>query len=56
MGVEKIFKLNSTLNFVNVFLSVRYFLPLKNGGALQLNRFESPAPKGDLCQVWLKLA
>ena len=37
---------------VNVF----YYLPLEKGGALQLNKLESPLPKDALCQVWLKLA
>ena len=42
--------------FVNVFLQFRNYLPLESGGALHLNKFESPLPKDDLCQVWLKMA
>ena len=42
--------------FVNVFSQYRNYLPLIQGGALLLNKFESPTPKDDLCQVWLKLA
>jgi hypothetical protein len=40
----------------NVFLLFRYYLPLKKGYPLRLNKLESPLPKDDLCQVWLKLA
>ena len=32
------------------------YLPLEKGGALHLNKLESPSPKDALCQVWLKLA
>ena len=28
--------------------------PLEKGLALHLNKFESPSPRGALCQVWLK--
>ena len=42
-------------NFVNVFSLFRNYLPFAKGGALHLNRFESPSPKDTLCQVWLKL-
>ena len=42
-------------NFVNVFLLFRNYLPLDIGGALHLNKLESPSPKDTLCQVWLKL-
>ena len=31
-------------------------LPLEKGGALHLNKLESPSPKDGLCQVWSKLA
>ena len=31
-------------------------LPLKNIGAIYLNKLESSSPKNVLCQVWLKLA
>ena len=44
------------LNFVNVFLLFHNYLPLEKGGALHLNKLESPSPKDTLCQVWLKLA
>ena len=43
-------------NFVNVFALFRNYLPLEKGGALHLNKLESPSPKNALCQVWLKLA
>ena len=42
-------------NFVNVFSLFRNYLPLEKGGALHLNKQESPSPKDALCQVWLKL-
>ena len=32
------------------------YLPLEKGGALHLNKLESPSPKDALCQVWLNLA
>ena len=44
------------LEFVDVFSLFRIYLPLKKGRALHLNKLESPLPKDDLCQVWLKLA
>ena len=44
------------LNFVNVFSLIRNYLPLEKGGALHLNKLESPSPKDALCQVGLKLA
>ena len=43
-------------NFIYVFLQFGNYLPLEKGGALHLNKFESPVPKDALCQVWLKLA
>ena len=43
-------------NFVNVFSLFRNYFPLEKGGALHLNKLESPQPKDALCQVWLKLA
>ena len=47
-------------NFVKVFMLFRKYLPLENGGALHINKFESPPHppqlKDALCQVWLKLA
>jgi hypothetical protein len=47
---KKIFK------FFSAFLLFRYYLPLEKGDPLHLNKLESPTPKDDLCQVWLKLA
>ena len=43
-------------NFVNVFSLFPNYLPLGKGGALHLNKLDSPLPKDALCQVWLKLA
>ena len=43
-------------NFVNVFSPFHDYLPLAKGGALRLNKLESPSPRNTLCQVWLKLA
>ena len=43
-------------NFVNVFSLFRNYLPLEKGRALHFNKTESPSPKDDLCQIWLKLA
>jgi hypothetical protein len=40
----------------SVFLLFRYYLPLERDNPLHLNKLESPTPKDDLCQVWLKLA
>jgi hypothetical protein len=37
-------------------LLFRYYLPLEKGYSLGLNKLESPSPKDDLCQIWLKLA
>ena len=37
-------------NFVNVFLVLRNYPPLVKGLALKVNKFESPTPKGTLCQ------
>ena len=42
-------------NFVNVFSLFGNYLPLEKDRALHLNKTESPLPKDDLCQVWLKL-
>ena len=44
------------LNFVNLFSLFLNYLPLEKGGALHLNKTESPSPKDALCQVWLKMA
>ena len=43
------------LNFINVFSLSHNYLPLENSDTLHLNKLESPSPKDDLCQVWLKL-
>ena len=43
------------LNFVNVFSLFHNYVSLEKGGALHLNKLESPSPKDALCQVWLKL-
>jgi hypothetical protein len=37
------------------FLLFRDYLLLERGDPLHLNKLESPPPKDDLCQVWLKL-
>ena len=34
----------------------RYYLPLENGLALHLYKFEFPSPNNAMCQVWLKMA
>ena len=44
------------LNFVNVFSPFRNYFPFEKSGVPYLNKIESPSPKDDLCQVWLKLA
>jgi hypothetical protein len=46
----------SFLIFLSAFLLFRYYLPLEKGDPLHLIKLESPLPKDDLCQVWLKLA
>ena len=38
------------------FLHFSDYLPFEEDLALYLNNLESPLPKDDLCQVWLKLA
>jgi hypothetical protein len=43
------------LKIFNIFLLFCYYLPLEKGYPLPLNKLESPSPKDDLCQVWLKL-
>ena len=50
------FRRRRFFNFVNVFSLFHNYLPLEKGGALHLNKLESPSPKDALCQVWLKLA
>jgi hypothetical protein len=44
------------LKIFSAFLFFRYYFPLEKGYPLPLNKFESPSPKDDLYQVWLKLA
>jgi hypothetical protein len=44
------------LKIVSVFLLFCDYFPLVKGNPLHLNNLESPPPKDDLCQVWLKLA
>ena len=44
------------LNFLNVSLPFRNYLPLEKDVVLNLNKLESLLPKDALCQVWLKLA
>ena len=36
------------VNFINVFLLIRYYLPLKKGRALHLNKLKFPLPKDNL--------
>jgi hypothetical protein len=43
------------LKMFSVFSLFRYYLPLKKGYPLPLNKLESPSRKDDLYQVWLKL-
>jgi hypothetical protein len=50
------FWLRRFLKFFSAFLLFRYYLPLEKGYPLYLNKLESPLPKDDLCQFWLKLA
>ena len=42
--------------FLNCLFLFRYIHLLEKGGALNLNKLESPSPKDALCKVWLKLA
>jgi hypothetical protein len=44
------------LKMFSVFLLFHNYLPLERVNPLHLNKLESPSPKDDLCQVWLKLA
>jgi hypothetical protein len=44
------------LKFFSVFLLFCDYLPLEKGKPLNFNNLESPPPKDDLCQVWLKFA
>jgi hypothetical protein len=47
---NKIFK-----NFQCIF-TLLLLSPLGEGDPLHLNTLETPLPKDDLCQIWLKLA
>ena len=47
---RKIFK------FHQCIFTILLSSPIGRCGALHLNRHESPSPKDELCQVWLKLA
>ena len=38
-------------HIVKIFSQFRKYLPLEKGGALHLNKLESPSPKDALCQV-----
>jgi hypothetical protein len=42
--------------YFSVFLLFCDYLPLEKVNPFYLNNLESPSPKDDLCQVWLKLA
>jgi hypothetical protein len=44
------------LKYFRVLLLFCYYLPLERGNTLHLNKLESPPPKDDLYQVWIKLA
>jgi hypothetical protein len=48
--------LEKILKKYNTFSLFHYYLPLEKDYPLSLNKFISPLPKDDLCQVWLKLA
>jgi hypothetical protein len=43
----------SVFKIFSVFLLFRYYLPLKKGYPLHLNKLESPPSKDELCQVCL---
>ena len=43
------------LNFVNVFSLFCNYLPLEKGGALHLNKPESPLPKDAMCKSLFEL-
>jgi hypothetical protein len=44
------------LKMFSVFLFFCYYLPFEKSNPLHLKKLESPFPKDDLFQVWLKLA
>ena len=54
--LAKRFRRRRFLNIFNRNLLFRYYLPLKKGMALHLNKLETPLPKDALCEDWLKLA
>ena len=51
MKLVQLFWRGRFFNFVNIFSLFRNYLPLEKGGALRLNKLESPSPKDALCQV-----
>ena len=48
VDLAKVFK-----NFVNVFFLIRNYRTLQKGGALHLNKFESPPLQGCIVPSWL---
>ena len=48
--------LKKILKFCQCISLFHNYLLLEKGGALHLNKLESPSPTDALCQVWLKLA
>ena len=54
--ISSTWKRTGFFNFINVFLLFPNYLPLEKGGALHLNKLESPSPKDALCHVWVELA
>ena len=54
LKLAKRFMRRRFLNFVNVFLLFRYYLLLKKGRTLHLNKLESSLPMDVLFQVWMK--
>ena len=47
---KKIFKFRQ---YISLF---RNYLPFEKGGAVHLNKLDSPSPQDALCQVWVILA
>ena len=43
------------VKFRQCIFSILKLFPLRNSGALHLNRLDSPSHTDNLCQVWLKL-
>jgi hypothetical protein len=56
MKLDQWFWRRRFLKNFSVFLHFRYYLPLEMTDGHHLNKSESPPPKDDLWQVWLKLA